>query len=260
MKIQRKRPSLGVGLVALLAMPMLVGCHVQWVSPYSADLQKQATDMLSDVVAWEAHMRSAAGTAAADPRHPDIQAKFDTWQGDIEAMSEVELAIDPGSTACDSFLAAIGGAVSDGLKKLFPNTPAAANSEIRPISHCETLPGIFTRMMRQVSNTTDTPPKPAIIPLVLDQQCKLSWLSDDYFAALKEGRATAGASSPARPAQASAKAGTPTKDQQSTALNNCRALFVPPPGEVHGILVHPLVVELDSIIYREGRQAPATSK
>ena len=80
----------------LFIMPMLTGCHVQWVSPYSADLQKKATDMLPDVVARESHMRSAA-----DPRHPDVLTKFETWRGDVEAMSEIELSIDPGATVCD---------------------------------------------------------------------------------------------------------------------------------------------------------------
>jgi hypothetical protein len=46
----------------------LSGCEVEWVSPYSADLQKRATDMLTDVVAWETHMRGIAGSGAADPR------------------------------------------------------------------------------------------------------------------------------------------------------------------------------------------------
>jgi hypothetical protein len=258
MKARRKAASLGMAFATLFVVPMLAGCHVQWVSPYSADLQKKATDMLSDVVAWEAHMRSAAGTAAADPRHPDVQAKLETWRGDIEAMSEVEVSIDPGATVCDKFLAAVSSEVPDTLKKLLPTAPAAAGSEIQPVSHCETLPGIFTRMMQQVSDSTDTPPKPAIIPLVLDQQCKLPWLPDDYFETLSEGRATAGASSPARPVPASAKAASPSKDQQSIAVKNCQALFTPPPGQIHGNLVHSLVVDLDAIIYREGRQAPPT--
>jgi hypothetical protein len=42
-------------------------------------------------------MRNAAGTAAADPRHPDVQAKLNKWSGDIEVMATIELAIDPGS-------------------------------------------------------------------------------------------------------------------------------------------------------------------
>lgn len=230
---------------------------MQWVSPYSADLQKKATDMLSDVVAWESHMRTVAGTAAADPRHPDVQAKLETWRGDIEAMSEIELGIDPGSTVCDDFLAASSRSISEGLKKTLPTAPAAASSAMKPIAHCETLPGIFSRMARQVSGSTAGSPG---MPFILDQQCKLPWLSDEYFATLQEGRATAGASSPARPAPASAKAGTPTPDQEANAVVRCRSLFEPPKGTVHGALVDSLVVDLDAIIYREGRQAPPSTK
>jgi hypothetical protein len=258
MKGEPKTASSRAVSTALCAILLLAGCRAQWVSPYNADLQRRATDMLSDVVAWEAHMRSVAGTAAADPRNPDVQARLETWRGHIEAMSEIEIGIDPGATACDAVLARISGTLSDTLKKALPTAPAAASSATKPITYCETLPGIFTRMMQQVSDSTDTPPRPAVIPLVLDQQCKLPWLSEDYFASLGEGRAIAGASSPARPASASAKPASPTKEQQSLAIRNCRALFVSPPGQVHGNLVHSLVVDLDAVIYREGRQAPPT--
>ncbi|HZK89925.1 MAG TPA: hypothetical protein VFC56_07250 [Stellaceae bacterium] len=212
--------------------------------------------MLSNVVTWESAMRSAAGSAAADPRNPDVQSRLQQWQGEIEAMSEIELGIDPGSTVCDKFLATISGSISDGLKKILPTAPTAAGSTAKPITHCETLPGIFTRMIKQVTGSTADN---AGIPFILDQQCKLPWLSDDYFAALQEARATAGAATPARPSTVSAKAGTPTPAQQANAKTQCSALFVPPAGSAHGNLLSPLIVDLDAIIYREGREAP-TSK
>jgi hypothetical protein len=252
---RNQRP--GWTLATLLAIPMLAACQVQWVSPYSADLQKKATDMLAEVVAWESHMRAAAGTAAADPRNPDVQATLEKWHGEIEAMSEIELGIDPGSTVCDKFVATISGSISGGLKKLLPDTPAAGSSAATPISHCETLPGIFTRMIQQVTGST---PYARGIPFILDQQCELPWLSDEYFAALQEGRATAGAPSPARPTSAAAKAGSPSKDQEDTATARCRGLLQPPSGAAHGNLVDPLVVDLDAIIYREGRQAPPSTE
>ena len=84
--------------------------------------------MLAEVVAWESHMRAAAGTAAADPRNPDVQTTLEKWHGEIEAMSEIELGIDPGSTVCDKFVATISGSISGGLKKLLPDTPAAGSS------------------------------------------------------------------------------------------------------------------------------------
>jgi hypothetical protein len=243
--------------IIILVYLILAGCHVQWVSPYNADLQKKATDMLSDVVAWEGHMRDAAGTAAADPRHPDVQAKLQSWQGTIEAMSEIEIGIDPEATGCDRFLAAISGLTLIQLKKVLPTTPAAGSSAMQPLTHCETLPGIFTRMIQQVNGDTAAAPG---IPFILDQQCKLPWLPDEYFASLQEGRATAGASSPARPSAVSAKAGKPSVQEEAEATNRCRSLFVPPPGSVHGNLVDSLVIDLDAIIYREGREAPPVSK
>src|SRR5271168_1645878 len=144
MKDRLELNSFAWARIALFTTIMLAGCQVQWVSPYSADLQKKATDMLADVVAWESHMREAAGTAAADPRNPDVQAKLQTWHGDVEAMSAIELGLDPGSTACDSFLAALSGRISGGLKQILPTTPAATSSAFKPIAHCETLPGIFS--------------------------------------------------------------------------------------------------------------------
>jgi hypothetical protein len=242
-------------MAAFFAIGTLVGCHVQWISPYSADLQKHAADMLSDVVAWESHMRSVAGTAAADPRNPDVQAKLASWRGDIEAMGQIEIGIDPGSTACDAFLATISGKISGDLKSALPSAPAVASSGVRPITHCETLPNIFTSMTKLVTGSTADS---AGIPFILDQQCKLPWLSDSYFTALQEGRSTAGATSPARPASPAAKAGAPTSVQQANAITQCRSLFEPPNGAVHGNLLDPLIVDLDAIIYREGRQAPST--
>jgi hypothetical protein len=229
---------------------MLAGCPVQWVSPYSADLQKKATDMLAEVVAWESHMRVSAGTAAADPRNPDVQATLEKWHGEIEAMSEIQLGIDPGSTACDEFVKTISGSISEGLKKILPTGPEAGGSGINPVSHCETLPGIFTRMIKQVTVS---------IPNELSQ-CKLPWLSDEYFVTLQEGRATAGAASPARPVSTAAKAGVSSEPQQASVTTSCRSLFEPPSGTAHGNLVDPLIVDLDAIVYREGRQAPPSTK
>jgi hypothetical protein len=244
------------GAIAVIVMATLAGCHVQWVSPYSADLQKKATDMLADVVAWDSHMRDVAGTAAADPRNPDVQAKLEAWRGDIAAMTAIELGIDPDAANCDALLGAMGGRIAGTVKAVVPKAPGVANSAAT-LGHCESLPGIFANMTKQVAaSTTDGDG----IPVSLDQQCKLPWLPDDYFAALKETRATSGASSPARPASASAKAGVPTDDQKALAVKRCRALFVPESGVVHGNLVDSLVTDLDAIVYREGREAPPSAK
>ena len=244
-------------ILAVLTIVMVAACQVQWVAPYSAELQTRATDMLAQVVAWEDHMRAAAGTAAADPRDPEVQATLDKWHGEIEAMGEIELGIDPGSTVCDKFLATISGSIASGLKQALPQTPTAGSSAAKPIAHCETLPSIFTRMMQQV--TGDSAQTPGI-PFILDQQCRLPWLSEEYFAAPRERGATAGASSPARPTIEAGRPGTPSADQKATARQRCLGLFERRSGAAHGVLVNQLVVDLDAIIYREGRQAATSAK
>lgn len=255
---RNQRP--GWTLAALLAIPTLAACQVQWVSPYSADLQKKATDMLAEVIAWESHMRAAAGTPAADPRNPDVQATSEKWHGEIEAMSEIELGIDPGSTACDKFVATISGSISGGLKKRLPDTPAAGSSAATPISHCETLPGIFTRMIQQVTGSTPYAPG---IPFMLDQQCKLPWLSDEYFAALREGRATAGAPSPARPTSAAAKAGVRARIRRTPPQRGAAACFNPQAELLTEIwLIRLLLTWTQSFIAKAGkrRRAPSSAR
>jgi hypothetical protein len=237
-------------------VPLLAGCQAQWVSPYSAELQKKATDMIADVSTWEGQMRAAAGTAAADPRHPDVQARLNTWHGNVEAMADIERAIDPGSATCDAAIGKFTGAITDALIKHLPAAVAVGGSGLAPITHCETLPGIFTRIDQQVSGTTADAPG---IPFVLAQQCELPWLSDAYFAALKQARATAGAPASATPVPAEARPGTPTKAQQDLAVARCRSLFVPEQGHGHGDAVSSLISQLGDIVYREGREAPTAS-
>lgn len=243
MSIHRLFRGVDLALLLGLSVPAVTGCAVQWVSPYNADLQKKSSDMLVDVVAWEAHMRAVAGTAAADPRNPDVEAKLSTWQGNIEAMAAIEISIDPGSTMCDTFLQKINGAIGNQLKTL-PTAPALASaggglglSAPKPVTHCETLPDIFKFMDKQVTTN---------IPAVLTENCQLPWLSDDYFTALKEKRPA-----PAVP--------TPT-DEQLGQRKKCQSLFEVPSGGLHGNAVSSLVNDLDSIIYREGREAPQGSK
>lgn len=261
--LRSSKPVLACFTIAV----MVTGCEVQWVSPYSADLQKKATDMLSDVITWEGQMRSAAGTAAADPRHPDIQAKLAAWSANIEAMGEIELSIDPGATVCDAFLDKISSGVDAALRSKLPSAPAVAGSggglslsSTKSLGHCETLPHIFSLMRKQVDTSADTPPKPALLQTELEGACKLDWLPDDYFTVLKENRATAGASTTARPASAASNAGAaPDAAAQKRIATSCRALFEAPAGTTHGPAVTQLVTSLDAIIYREGRQAPTAS-
>jgi hypothetical protein len=182
-----------------------------------------------------------------------VKTKLQQWTSEIEVMATIQLSIDPQSTTCDKFLQAISGSVPERLQKA--SAPfVTASTPLR--NYCESLPDTFNRMKTQVSER---------FPRVLDQQCKLPWLSDRYFQGLAEARATAGAPTARRPqTPRSDTVGTPTPDQEMLAKRRCDALFElsasPEARAVHGNLVEPLVVELDAIIYREGRQAPPSGK
>lgn len=255
--MKRGSPS-GVGALIGFGALLLGSCQQQWVTPYSADLQKRASDMLVDVTIWEGQMRDAAGTAAADPRHPEVRAKLQQWNSNIEVMATIQLAIEPNSTTCDAFIRAISGAVAKQAKneETIPVVGGFSNSP-SSVDYCESFPDIFERMKKQVSER---------FPRILDQQCKLPWLSDQYFKALAEARATAGApSAPRRRKSQDAAAGVPPAGQERLAKDRCSALFdvsigQPEVPRMHGNLLDPLVVELDAIIYREGRQAPQSAK
>ena len=71
-KLNRLKPRHNIASPLLSAL--LLGCQVQFVSPYSADVQKRASDMISEVSAWELQMRETAGSRkwrviqASEPR------------------------------------------------------------------------------------------------------------------------------------------------------------------------------------------------
>jgi hypothetical protein len=233
-------------IVVIFTLFALPACQ-QWVSPYSAELQKRATDMLAEVSAWESTMGRGAGTVAADPRNPAVSGQLDKWQGEIEAMAAIEAGIDPGAGTCDKVVQGVLGGVggfADKLLKAAPATPALASSS-PPASlqlYCESLPSIFEKMMNQVTT---------IIPSSLGEQCKVPWIDDSYFSGKSS---VSGADAPKPPGNAEAQ-----RKAAQTATQRCHALFEVLPGtsSKHGDLVSTLVVALESIIYREGRQAPA---
>ena len=179
---------------AIFLLVCLAGCQPVWISPYSADLQKRATDMLGQVSAWEALLAQTSDTSSADPALPAAQARLAGWVGDVEAMAAIESSIDPHSAGCDKVLAKISGGLA---------------------GPCESLPDIFATMRTELVQR---------IPIVLGQQCK----AGQSLARFKAG---------------------------------CTILFTPTQSvglkARHGILFTPLITELDSVIYREGRQAPA---
>lgn len=240
--------SSGWRFILILLLSFLPGCQQQWVAPYDAGLQKRAADMLADLSAWEGAMRSAAGTLAADPRHPDVQAKLQSWLGDVEAMAAIELAIDPGSAGCDHFLQTLATPLGQSLPGLMPAANPVSTGAPAASARCESLPDIFSRMRTELAER---------FPEILAEQCRLPWLSDDYFQTLADARATAGGPSPARQTP-------PGADARTLAKVRCGALFETAQGpsgrRLHGDLVGPLAIELDAIIYREGRQAPANGK
>ena len=95
--------SISLPLIGVL----LLGCQAQFVSPYSTDVQKRASDMIAEISAWELQMREAAGTPDADPRQLDIEAKFANWDGELEAMTAIETALAPETIRCDGLAAAV---------------------------------------------------------------------------------------------------------------------------------------------------------
>jgi hypothetical protein len=101
----RVKPTHSVTLPLFGAL--LLGCQTQFVSPYSADVQKRASDMISEISAWELQMRETAGTPDADPRQPNIRAKFANWSGELEAMAAIETALNPDIIQCDRLAAAV---------------------------------------------------------------------------------------------------------------------------------------------------------
>jgi len=88
-------------------------------------------------------MRDAAGTAAADPRYPDVKAKLQEWNGDVEVMATLQLAIEPSSACCDAFISAICRAV---YKRLKTDDVAPVAGSALPIHYCESFPNIFESM------------------------------------------------------------------------------------------------------------------
>src|SRR4029077_7505549 len=96
--------------IGLILSALVLGCQVQFVSPYSADIQKRASDMIAEVTAWEVQMRNAAGTIQDDPRHHDVIATFAKWHGDLEAMAALEAALTPQMVRCDKLAATVAQA------------------------------------------------------------------------------------------------------------------------------------------------------
>jgi hypothetical protein len=222
--VDRRLAARFSGLWAFSAVLLTGACQPQLISPYNADLQKRATDMLADVSAWDQQMYGAAGTAASDPRSAAVQAKLAGWSGTIEGMAAIEAGSNPNSASCDAFVGRIAGGVTKALAGLGGSAQSVT-------AKCESLPDILQRMATQVNEK---------LPEELSQQCVPM---------------DASGATPVPIAQ-------PTAAQYQAIKTNCQALFAKEPSPsgraLHGDAVSSLVVDLDAIIYRESRQAPKT--
>ncbi len=136
---------------ACFAVCLLAACQANWVSPYSQDLQKRATDMLAEVTALEITMAQTTETSAADPAKPPMQTKLAGWAGEVEAMAAIESSIDPQSAACDKLLNTIaGGAIQSAESQAAPTGAADVAGSAPIVLKCESLPDTFSRMRTEL--------------------------------------------------------------------------------------------------------------
>jgi hypothetical protein len=237
----------------LILSALVLGCQVQFVSPYSADVQKRASDMISEVSAWELQMRVSAGTPEADPRNPDIRAKFAKWDGELEAMVAIEAALNPEIIKCDR----LASAIVRSSKAQIPDqaSPASAAS---PGSIGTNAPqSCETQVFQNVADTL------VEMQQVVEHQCELPWLTEENFRIIGDYRAVAGVQGSVVTARTNTSA--PTADQQRIARENCAKIFWPPAaqgGQIprHGVVIAPVIGQLYDIVYIETRKSTAAVK
>jgi hypothetical protein len=238
--------------VPIILSAVVQGCQVQLVSPYSADVQKRASDMISEVSAWELQMRDEAGTPEGDPRNPNIRAQFAKWDGQLEAMVAVEAALNPEIIQCDR----LAGAVTQSSKVIAEQAPPvtrSSSSSAGAITHqsCETQ--VFQNLQQTLMEMQQ----------VVQHQCELPWLTEDHFQQIGDPRAVA---APQRSAVTSkANTSAPTADQQRIARENCVKIFRPAVAQGqqntgHGVVIAPVIGQLYDIVYIETRKSTAAAK
>jgi len=237
-------------VIAIVLGAIMQGCQVRFVSPYSADVQRRASDMISEVSAWEVQMRDAAGTPEADPRNPEIRDKFAKWDGELEAMTAIEAALSPEIIRCDRLAAAV---VQSSKAQIAEATPAGSNSSAGAIGahSCETQ--VFQNLQQTFG----------YLQQVVEHQCELPWLTGDDVHAIGNSRAAAVAQSAAVKAKSSAAA--PTADQLRLARENCAKIFRPPAVQTgqntgHGVVIAPVIGQLYDIVYIETQKSAAAAK
>jgi hypothetical protein len=193
---------------AFLPVFLLSACQANWISPYSQDLQKRATDMLAQVTALEYTLAQTTTITAA---YTATQSELPGWVGEVEAMAAIESSIDPQSASCDKVLDTLAGDTITAAEAQSAPTGATGIAGSAPlVLKCESLPDTFSRMRVELMQR---------IPKILGALCA--------------------------PGQ---------------TLAVCQDLFKPAGttglAARHRRLFTPLIVALNSIIFREGQQAP----
>jgi hypothetical protein len=250
-KLNRLKPRHNIASPLLSAL--LLGCQVQFVSPYSADVQKRASDMISGVSAWELQMRETAGTPDADPCQPNIRAQFAKWDGELEAMAAVETALNPEIINCDRLAAAVAQSSKVGIPQQASPTVAGSSGSTSATTHqsCE---------MKVFQNLAETLVE---MQQVVERQCELPWLTEADFQTADVHRTVVGLRRSATTSRADTSA--PSADQQRIARQNCAAIFRPTGGQGgqslgHGVVIAPVIGQLYDIVYVETRKSTAAVK
>jgi hypothetical protein len=246
----RAEPTYSVALALVGAL--LLGCQAQFVSPCSADVQKRASDMISEVSARELQMREAAGTPDADPRQPNIKAKFANWDGELEAMAAIETALAPEIIKCDRLAAAVTQS---------SRTPIPENAS-SPIGGPSGSRGAITGQSCEMQVFQNLAETLAEMQQVVERQCELPWLTEADFQTTG-ARAVAGLQGSATTSRANTSA--PSADQQRVAREKCAAIFRPTAAQGrqnlgHGVVVAPVIGQLYDIVYIETRKSTAPVK
>ena len=237
----------------------LLSCSVQLVSPFDADLQKRASDLTSEISAWEMQMRSQAGTVATDPRNPQVQAALQRWLGELEAMQQLQFSTDPGLIECraaaDSVLRQVQDLVASQKQKTLmraiaaasPTEDQAAQAGSAPAKSCEAIP--ISLAAKDVG----------LLQKIMEQQCRVPGADDAFFESAQDDKLAAAAGTRMKAGVKPAAAGSPTEKSQAM----CLAVFLPPSvagsNDPHGPPVSAIIGDLNAIVFIEGKKKPGTA-
>jgi hypothetical protein len=235
----------GQGTAMVIALLLVTGCAVQLVAPYSSDLQQKASAMQAEVGTWDLTMREAAGTIAADPRHPDVSAVLNKWRGEADAMLTLAVSNDPGIGHCGDAMKAVSGAIEASIPaSLRAVAPSVASGGAAAASQA----GCEAQLVANIAIGIDDVARAL-------KYCQLDWVTDTYFTSLAQNRATA-----PKPDAA------PNAAKQRAVDRSCDVEFMPQPQTPtnaaeagHGRAVSALLTTLQAIVYIETRKKAATA-